>query len=596
MQILDTLQNLVSGLFTAKDKASADTFVFAQLSPMELEAAYRGGGFARKIVDIPPFDMTRAWRNWQAEAPQIEAIEAEEKRLDLRRKVKRAMQLARVWGGAAIIIGFGDADPSKPAPTNIGKGGIKFLTVVPRRDLSAGEIDRDPMSPFYGEPTKYVISSRTGGSVDIHPSRVIRFIGAEYPDILNVADCWGDSVIQVVADALRNAELGAQGTAALIHEAKVDVIRVPNMMAEVGSAAYRNLLIQRFTLANTLKSFNNTLLLDKDEEWDRKQTSFSQLPEVIQTFLSILAGVSDIPATRLLGRSPDGQNSTGDSDIRNYYDRLSAEQENELRPRLARIDEPLIISALGARPAEVHYRWAPLWQPTEVERANIAKTKAETTQIYVNAALLPSDALARAVANQLVEDGTYPGLEAALDDAEQTVEEYALGAEEAAAEQAAAAAEAARAGQMATDAAPRTLYVKRDVVNAADIVAWAKGQGFTDVVPDLHVTIAYSTAPVDWFKVGTSWTDKLEIAAGGPRQMDRLGPDGKYLALLITAPELVWRNREMRDAGASWDWPDYQPHISIQIGGDIDLAMVKPYQGRIVLGPEIFEEIRGADE
>ena len=180
MQFLDTLQNLVSGLFTAKDKASADTFVFAQLSPMELEAAYRGGGFARKIVDIPPFDMTRAWRNWQAEGPQIEAIEAEEKRLDIRRKVKRAMQLARVWGGAAIIIGYGDADPSQPAPKTIGRGGIKFLTVVPRRELSTGEIDRDPMSPFYGEPTKYVIASQTSGSVDIHPSRVIRFVGAAY--------------------------------------------------------------------------------------------------------------------------------------------------------------------------------------------------------------------------------------------------------------------------------------------------------------------------------------------------------------------------------------------------------------------------------
>src|SRR5699024_2084546 len=112
-------------------------------------------------------------------------------------------------------------------------------------------------------------------------------------------------------------------------------------------------------------------------------------------------------------------------------------------------------------------------------------------------------------------------------------------------------------------AAPRSLYVRRDVINRAEIVAWAKSQGFTDIVPDLHVTIAYSRDPVDWFKVGTSWSEKIEIAAGGPRQIERLGEDGKYIVLLITANDLIWRHREIVEAGASWDWPEYQPHISI---------------------------------
>ena len=447
MLFLDTLQNLVSGLFTGKDKASADTFVFSQLGPAELEAAYRGGGFARKIVDIPPFDMTRAWRNWQAEGDQIELIEAEEKRLGLRLKVKRAMQLARFCGGAAIIIGYGDAAPKQPAPSNIGLGGVKFLTVVTRYQISTADIDRDPMSPFFGEPVMYTVSGAKNGSVDIHPSRVVRFIGAEYPDVLNVQDCWGDSIIQVVADALRNAELSAQGTATMVHEAKVDVIKVPDLMSQVGLASYRETLLTRFTLANTMKSINNTLLLDAAEEWDRKQTSFTGLPDVIKTFLGILAGVSDIPATRLLGRSPDGQNATGDSDIRNYYDRLSAEQELWLRPSLHRIDEPLIFSALGSRPKEIHYRWAPLWQMTQAEAAEVAKKKAETTQIYVSAALIPSGALAKATVNQLVEDGTYPGLEAAIDELGVSPEDFVLAEEEQARQDQAAQAEAARQQQ-----------------------------------------------------------------------------------------------------------------------------------------------------
>jgi hypothetical protein len=195
--------------------------------------------------------------------------------------------------------------------------------------------------------------------------------------------------------------------------------------------------------------------------------------------------------------------------------------------------------------------------------------------------------------NTFIEDGSLPGLEAAIAEYGKLSDQQENEADVTAAiVPANGNAAVALPKVAANDAAPRTLYVRRDVVNAAEITRWAKGQGFTDIVPDLHVTIAYSRTPVDWFSVGTSWSEKLDIAAGGPRQMERLGPDGEYIALLITANELVWRNKEIREAGASWSWSDYQPHISIQIGGDVDLAKVEPYQGKIVLGPEIFEEVR----
>ncbi|WP_261332315.1 hypothetical protein [Rhizobium leguminosarum] len=105
----------------------------------------------------------------------------------------------------------------------------------------------------------------------------------------------------------------------------------------------------------------------------------------------------------------------------------------------------------------------------------------------------------------------------------------------------------------------------------------------------------YSKQPVDWFEMGESWSPRLEISAGGLRQMEALGQSGEYYALLITANELKWRHEAMIELGASWEWPEYQPHISIQIRGDIDLSKVEPYQGKIVLGPEIFEEVREAE-
>jgi phage-related protein (TIGR01555 family) len=419
---LDTLTNVVAGLFSAKDKLAHDRFGLFFQDRTQLDAAYRGDWIARKVIDVPPFDMTREWRRWHAAPPQIAAIEAEEARLGLQAKIARALRLARLYGGAALVLGAGDADPSQPLPP-IGPGALRYLHVMHRWEITPGEIERDVLSPLFGEPAWYQVASagqsaggrgRTGQTVRLHPSRVVRLLGAELPDwAAQGADGWGDSVLQAVMDAIRQAGLATQGVAALIHEAKLDVIRIPSLAQSLSTQDYAAKLVDRFTLANTMKGLVNALVIDKEEEWDRKQLSFAQLPEIMQQYLQIAAGAADIPATRLLGQAPAGLNATGEGDIRNYYDRIAAEQRVVLGPALRRLDEALIRSALGERPADIHFDWAPLWQLGAVERAAVTKTKAETTAVYAAGGLIPAMVLGRAVRNQVIEDGLYPGIEAA---------------------------------------------------------------------------------------------------------------------------------------------------------------------------------------
>ena len=409
---LDTLTNLVAGLFTGKDKLAHDRFGLVPQDRGQLDAAYRGDWIARKVIDVPPFDMIREWRRWHAAPEQIAAIEAEEARLDVQRKVARALRLARLYGGAALVLGAGDGDPAQPLPP-LGRGGLRYLHVMHRWEISPGEIDRDVLSPGFGEPGWYQVASAGRGGVRLHPSRVVRLAGAELPDGAGT-DGWGDSVLQAVMDAIRHAGLAAQGVATLIHEAKLDVIRIPQLTQNLAQADYAQRLVDRFTLANTMKGLVNALVIDKEEEWDRKQLSFAQLPEIMQQYLQIAAGAADIPATRLLGQAPAGLNATGEGDIRNYYDRIAAEQRVTLGPALRRLDEALILSALGSRPPEIRSEWAPLWQLGAGEVAAIGKTKAETSALYAASGLIPPEVLARAVRNQVVEDGTYPGIEAAF--------------------------------------------------------------------------------------------------------------------------------------------------------------------------------------
>lgn len=415
MWVFDRLVNLVSGLGSAKDKASSSIFALALMGKDQLDAAYRGDWIARKVVDIPAFDETRAWRNWQAEQDQIEAIEAEEYRHGIQMKVAAARVRARLYGGAALYLGVDGGQPAEELDLRrVGKGGLKYVHVLNRYEIQPGELELDPQSPLFGEPKKYTLTSASKASIDIHPSRVIRFVGADLPDRNLMLDGWGDSVLQAVDDAVKHAGSAAAAIAALLQEAKVDVIKMPNLMEMVATEEYRQRVIDRFTLANTAKSMVNAILLDAEEEWSQKQVSFAQLPEVLNTYLQIASGAADIPATRLLGQTPGGLQSTGESDLRNYYDRISAGQNLNLRPALYRLDEVIIRSALGDRPPEIHYAWAPLWQISEKERAEIAESKAKTTKTYADTGLLPDPALGKALQNQLVEDGTFAGLAEAI--------------------------------------------------------------------------------------------------------------------------------------------------------------------------------------
>ena len=64
------------------------------------------------------------------------------------------------------------------------------------------------------------------------------------------------------------------------------------------------------------------------------------------------------------------------------------------------------------------------------------------------------------------------------------------------------------------------------------------------------------------------------------------------ILIIFASSELEWRNREIRDRGASWDHDGYTPHVTISWKAEgVDLDAVKPYSGRIILGPEIFEPI-----
>jgi chemotaxis protein histidine kinase CheA len=120
-------------------------------------------------------------------------------------------------------------------------------------------------------------------------------------------------------------------------------------------------------------------LLDKEDTFASTAYSFAGLSDMMLQFGQQLSGASGIPLVRLFGQSPAGLSSTGDADIRLYYDNINAQQEAKFRTGWETVLKVLWRSTYGVdAPKDLEFTFAPLWQMSAMDKANIAKTNAET--------------------------------------------------------------------------------------------------------------------------------------------------------------------------------------------------------------------------
>lgn len=186
----------------------------------------------------------------------------------------------------------------------------------------------------------------------------------------------------------------------------------------MATAEYEALLARRWASIMTLKSSVNALILDAEDEYEQKTLTFQGLTDIQNNALMVMAGKADIPATRLLGRSPQGMNATGESDLRNYYDRIRAGQQTDLSPTLRPLDMAMLASTLGTVPPEAYVEWNPLYQMSEKEAADVEKVFADTAEKYANMGMVPDTAMAAMVRGGIIERGQWPGADKAFAEAD----------------------------------------------------------------------------------------------------------------------------------------------------------------------------------
>jgi phage-related protein (TIGR01555 family) len=413
---VDGLMNLVSNLGTREDKNAHVQYRTKYFDNDQFISIYRNSWIGAKIIDIPSFECTREWRNFTMQnEDEVKALAKAENALHLKTQIRDALKYSAIFGGSAIILGANDGqDLSEPLIIeNVGIGDLKYIQVVDRRyifPLLTGN-EYYPASPNFLKPEHYTtqISPTMSQQYRIHRSRILKFDGIGIPIFEYIANnFWGDSIYMRVFEAISSVETVQKSITSMTEQANVDIWSIKDLQSTLRMNDGAEVLAKRIQTNDLLKSINNSVALDKDNETlERKPISFSGLDAIFEKFFTVIASASGIPATRLLGKSPDGMNASGASDIRHFYDHISSIQEDDVRPKLQYLDKILCMSTLGYIPTDLDFEFNPLWQMSDKELAELQNLKANRDSIYLREGVITPET----VAKQLMLDETYQTLD-----------------------------------------------------------------------------------------------------------------------------------------------------------------------------------------
>lgn len=338
---------------------------------------YRQYWEARKIVDIPPQDMTRegwSWDGVDVDPDDIEKIEQEESRLRLVPAIFKALRYERMVGAGAVLIGTRELDTKPEDPINISQiseGDLTFFRALPRRLLTPADIDNNPLSPKYLTPETYMIQG-----VEVHRSRLLIFDAGGEDDVgirsrsLNGArfDGFGNSVLEPLYDDIVRSVGSRQGAFQLLNVASVMLLKKEGGKGLDITRTGKQKLDSLGDLMDQLSIYRGGIL-NKGEDLATWTASFGSVPQLMEQFLQTLSAASDIPATRFLGQAPGGLNATGDSDLINYYNSIASQQILRLKPELDKLSPLLERSATGSAVPGLSVVFNALFQLTEKDLA-----------------------------------------------------------------------------------------------------------------------------------------------------------------------------------------------------------------------------------
>jgi len=346
----------------------------------------------------------------------LDAINRANKRYRLNRSLVEYVKMGRVFGIRIALFLIDSTDPDfyvKPfnadaitAGSYRGISQIDPYWCVP--ELTSVSASNPASIDFY-EPTYWIINNKR-----YHKSHLVIMRGPEVGDILKPSYLYGGlSVPQMIYERVYAAERTANEAPqlALTKRAMVFYTDAAKALGNQG------LFEQRLATWAAYRDNFGVKVADKEaDQIEQHDTSLSELDAVIMTQYQIVAAAANVPATKLLGTTPKGFNSTGEFESDSYHEELESIQVNDMEPLIDRHMVCLIRSDIAPRfgiaPFAVECAFEPLDSLSSEAAATVNKLKAETDQLYVQmGALDGSEVRARISADEASGHNGLPTLE-----------------------------------------------------------------------------------------------------------------------------------------------------------------------------------------
>ena len=372
---LDAWQNAASGMgMSSHDKSNYDQYGYApSLSQNVLSTMYKTDWLSRKICERPASDAVRRWIQ-----TEDKTILAELERLKMKKKCKQAASWSRLYGGAALLL-ITDGDPREP----LNAASIKNLIdvrVVDRYNIQPMGQVLDVYNSYFGDAEFYT----TNTGVVFHHTRVLKFYGADLTQDMQDQELgWGGSYVDLCNTAIKSFSASMQDVRHIMTESSVGMLKIPGLTSSIvaGGTIYDQ-IEKRLRAFNLSKSLYRTAAMDADEEFDFKARQLSGLSDLLDRFMTTVAGATEMPELILFGKTPSGLNASQEEQLTVYYDLVRNIQEGDLMFAL----NTVMACLNGGKIPEWDFK--PLLEPSDTMKATIRLTEAQAIAAIADVAMM----------------------------------------------------------------------------------------------------------------------------------------------------------------------------------------------------------------
>lgn len=319
----------------------------------------------------------------------VKVLQKYDKQYRVRWNAEQLVSMGRIFGLRIALFDVESTDPEyyeKPFnPDGVAKGSYKGISQIDPYwcvpELVGSELN-NPASRHFYEPTYWNINGKK-----YHRSHLIIFRNDEVPDLLKPVYLYGGKPVpQLIMERVYGAERSA-GEAPLLVQSKRTNVWLTNLEKFIAKGDEG---IRRLTDWIRFRDNHGIKLGSKDDDaFQQFDTSLTDLDEVIMTQYQLVAAASGVPATKLLGTTPKGFNSTGEYEDTSYHETLESIQAHDLTELVER-HHLLTMLSFGDEVVNTTVHWKPTDSPTAAQLAERNKLKADTYMSLVQAGAIDS--------------------------------------------------------------------------------------------------------------------------------------------------------------------------------------------------------------